>query len=167
MTKEHNIILNTVQIHQRIRRIAYQIYESNSDEKEVVIAGVIGNGYIFAEKLVAVLSEISDIKVRICLVTIDKKNPLNPITTSLSVDEYANKSLVLVDDVLNSGVTLSAALREVLNHSPKSIRTAVLANRDHHKFPIQANYVGISLATTLQENISYQVTDDQMSVWLG
>ena len=86
------------------------------------------------------------------------------------IDEEAYKiseQCILVDDVLNSGVTLSAALREVLNHSPKSIRTAVLANRDHHKFPIQANYVGISLATTLQENISYQVTDDQMSVWLG
>ena len=65
MTKEHNIILNSVQIHQRIKRIAYQIYENNSEEKEVVIAGIIGNGYIFAEKLVAVLSEISDIKVRI------------------------------------------------------------------------------------------------------
>jgi pyrimidine operon attenuation protein / uracil phosphoribosyltransferase len=79
----------------------------------------------------------------------------------------AGNPIILVDDVLNSGVTLAAALREILNYSPKSVRTAVLANRDHHKFPIQANYVGVSLATTLQENISYEVTDHQMSVWLS
>ena len=154
MTKEHNIILNTVQINQRIKRIAYQIYESNSDEKEVVIAGVIGNGYIFAEKLVAVLSEISDIKVRICLVTIDKKNPLNPITTSLSVDEYANKSLVLVDDVLNSGTTLIYGVKHFLDVPLQRFKTAVLVDRNHKKYPVKADFKGISLSTSMNEHVA-------------
>ena len=166
MTKNHNIILNTVQIHQRIRRIAYQIYESNSDEKEVIIAGVIGNGYIFAEKLVAVLSEISDIKVHICLVTIDKKNPLNPITTSLSVDEYANKSLVLVDDVLNSGTTLIYGVKHFLNVPLKRFKTAVLVDRNHKKYPVKADFKGVSLSTSIKEHVKIDFSKEDALAYL-
>ena len=166
MTKNHNIILNTVQIHQRIRRIAYQIYESNSDEKEVIIAGVIGNGYIFAEKLVAVLSEISDIKVHICLVTIDTKNPLNPITTSLSVDEYANKSLVLVDDVLNSGTTLIYGVKHFLNVPLQRFKTAVLVDRNHKKYPVKADFKGVSLSTSIKEHVKIDFSKEDALAYL-
>ena len=76
MITQGNIILDTIQINQKIRRIAYQIYESNSNEKEVVIVGIIGNGYIFAEKLVEILKEISTLKVTICQVNINKKKPV-------------------------------------------------------------------------------------------
>ena len=100
MTTENNILLNTVQINQKIKRIAYQIYESNSNEKEVIIAGIIGNGFIFAEKLVETLKEISPLNVIICKVNINKKEPLEPVSTSIEVNDYKNKSLVLVDDVL-------------------------------------------------------------------
>ena len=166
MTKEHNIILNSVQIHQRIKRIAYQIYESNSVEKEVVIAGIIGNGYIFAEKLVAVLSEISDIKVRICLVTIDKKNPLNPITTSLSVDEYANKSLVLVDDVLNSGTTLIYGVKHFLDVPLQRFKTAVLVDRNHKKYPVKADFKGVSLSTSIKEHVHIDFSKGEAVAYL-
>ena len=93
MTTESNIILNTVQVNQKIKRIAYQIYESNNNEKEVIIAGIIGNGFIFAEKLVETLKEISTLKATICQVNINKKKPLDSITTSLEVKDYKNKSL--------------------------------------------------------------------------
>ena len=81
MTTESNIILDNVQINQKIKRIAYQIFESNSNETEVIIAGIVGNGYIFAEKLVATLTEISNLQVTICEVTINKKKPLEPYLT--------------------------------------------------------------------------------------
>ena len=83
MTTTGNIILNHTQISQKIRRIAFQIYETNSSEKEVILAGIVGNGYLFAEKLVDALEEISSLNVTICKVNIDKKKPLNPIKTSL------------------------------------------------------------------------------------
>lgn len=166
MTKEHNIILNTVQINQRIKRIAYQIYESNSDEKEVVIAGIIGNGYIFAEKLVAVLSEISDIKVHICLVTIDKKNPLIPITTSLKVIEYKDKSLVLVDDVLNSGTTLIYGVKHFLDVPLKRFKTAVLVNRNHKKYPVKADFKGVSLSTSIKEHVKIDFSKEDALAYL-
>ncbi|MGE5943476.1 MAG: phosphoribosyltransferase family protein, partial [Flavobacteriales bacterium] len=106
MEVKNNIILNHDEINHKIRRIAFQIYEANVNEKEVVLAGIDSNGYIFAKKLKAVLQKISDIEVILCKVTIDKKSPWLDIKTSLSPEDYKNKSLVLVDDVLNSGTTL-------------------------------------------------------------
>ena len=166
MTKENNIILDTVQIDQKIKRIAYQIYESNSDEKEVVIAGISGNGYIFAEKLVKVLSEISDLKLTICLVNINKKNPLDIVTTTLAVDDYKNKSLVLVDDVLSSGNTLIYGVKHFLEVPLKRFKTAVLVNRNHKKYPVKADFKGVSLSTSIKEHVQIDFLEDESVAYL-
>lgn len=166
MIKEKNIILDTTQINQKIKRIAYQIYESNTDEKEVVIAGIVGNGYIFAEKLVSVLTEISDLKVSICLVNINKKNPLKPITTSLAVADYQNKSLVLADDVLNSGTTLIYGVKHFLEVPLKRFKTAVLVNRNHKKYPVKADFKGVSLSTSIKEHVQIDFSDDKSIAYL-
>ena len=109
-----NCILNHDEINHKVKRIAYQIYESNVNEQEVILAGIESNGYIFAEQLKAVLVEICDLNPVLCKVTIDKKNPTSPITTSLSKDAYTNKSLVLVDDVLNSSFQITRQPRNAL-----------------------------------------------------
>ena len=166
MTKENNIILDTVQIDQKIKRIAYQIYESNSDEKEVVIAGITGNGYIFAEKLVKVLSEISDLKLTICLVNINKKNPLDIVTTTLAVDDYKNKSLVLVDYVLSSGNTLIYGVKHFLEVPLKRFKTAVLVNRNHKKYPVKADFKGVSLSTSIKEHVQIDFLEDESVAYL-
>ena len=166
MTKENNIILDTVQIDQKIKRIAYQIYESNSDEKEVVIAGITGNGYIFAEKLVKVLSEISELKLTICLVNINKKNPLDIVTTTLAVDDYKNKSLVLVDDVLSSGNTLIYGVKHFLEVPLKRFKTAVLVNRNHKKYPVKADFKGVSLSTSIKEHVQIDFLEDESVAYL-
>ena len=101
-----NIILTNEEIIHKTKRISYQILETFVDEKEVVIAGIANSGYIFAQKIAEELSKISDLKVILCEVKINKQNPKDPITTSLAPSEYENKALVLVDDVLNSGSTL-------------------------------------------------------------
>ena len=87
----------------------------------------------------------------------DKRNPLNCIETSISQDDYKNKSLVLVDDVLNSGTTLMYAVKHFLNVPLKQFNTAVLVNRNHKKYPVKADFKGISLSTSLQEHISVEV----------
>jgi pyrimidine operon attenuation protein/uracil phosphoribosyltransferase len=167
MTTSGSIILNQVQISQKIRRIAYQIYETNSSEKEIILAGIVGNGYIFAEKLMEVLNEISPLNVIICKVIIDKKNPLNSITTSLNVDEYKNKSLVLVDDVLSSGTTLIYGIKHFLNVPLKKFKTAVLVNRNHKKYPVKADFKGISLSTSVKEHIQVEFSDEGTIAFLA
>ena len=154
MTVKNNVILNHDEIHHKIRRIAFQIYEANVNEKEVVIAGIDKNGYVLAKKLKIALQKISEINPILCKVQIDKKNPWLDIKTSIPTDDYKNKSLVLVDDVLNSGTTLIYGVKHFLNVPLKQFKTAVLVNRNHKKYPVKADFKGISLSTSLKEHVN-------------
>ncbi|MEE9349806.1 MAG: phosphoribosyltransferase family protein [Flavobacteriaceae bacterium] len=149
-----SIILTHNDIKHKTRRIAFQIYENNSNETEIILAGIASNGYLFAQNIQKILEEISDIKVILCKVNIDKKQPLGTVTTSLSNDDYKNKSLVLVDDVLNSGSTLIYVIKHFLEVRLKQFKTAVLVNRNHKKYPVKADFKGISLSTSMQEHIT-------------
>ncbi|RXR17697.1 phosphoribosyltransferase [Flavobacterium amnicola] len=149
----HNIILNHQEIEFKIKRIAFQIYETFIDENEIIIAGINGNGSIFAEKIAAVLQTISPIKVILCDVIIDKRNPKNPISTSIPAEKYQDKGLILVDDVLNSGTTLIYGVKHFLEVPLKKFKTAVLVDRNHKKYPIKADFKGISLSTSLLEHV--------------
>ena len=151
---ESSIILTHKQINNKTRRIAYQIYEDNCKETVIIIAGINGNGYIFAQKITTILKEISDLKVILCEVVIDKKNPLGKISTSLKSEDYTNKPLILVDDVLNSGTTLIYGIKHFLEVPLKRFNTAVLVNRNHKKFPVKADYKGISLSTSMHEHVN-------------
>ena len=153
MVESKNTILNHQQIQHKIRRIAYQIYESNVNEHEVILAGIESNGYLLAKKIKSSLDDISDIKSNLCKVIIDKRHPLSEIKTSLSVEEYANKSIVLIDDVLNSGSTLIYGVKHFLNVPLKQFKTVVLVNRNHKKYPVKADFKGISLSTSLHEHV--------------
>jgi len=166
MTTESNIILDTIQINQKIKRIAYQIYENNTTEKEVIIAGSVGNGYVFAEKLVAALKEISSLNVIICQVNINKKKPLEKVSTSLAISEYKNKSLVLVDDVLNSGTTLIYGVKHFLEVPLKRFKTAVLVNRNHKKYPVKADFKGVSLSTSIKEHVQVIFSEKESNAYL-
>ncbi len=148
------IILNKIQITHKIKRIAYQIYENNVNEEEVIIAGIFENGYLFARKLKTAVENISSIKVTLCKVEIDKKKPTNSIQTSLKPEDYKNKSLLLVDDVLHSGTTLIYGVKHFLEVPLKQFKTAVLVDRNHKKYPIKADFKGISLSTSLNENVA-------------
>lgn len=151
-----NIILNHTEIAHKTTRIAYQIYETFVDENEIVIAGISKNGFIFSEKIAEELKKISPIKVILCEVYINKKNPLLPISTSISRAEYENKGLVLVDDVLNSGTTLIYGVKHFLDVPLKKFKTAVLVDRNHKKYPVKADFKGISLSTSLHEHIQVE-----------
>ncbi|CAM1354394.1 MULTISPECIES: phosphoribosyltransferase domain-containing protein [Tenacibaculum] len=167
METKNNIILNNVQIEQKIKRIAYQIYESNSNEKEIVIAGITLNGFLFAKKLATALSKISSIEVLLCEVSINKKKPINSVTTSLTSNEYKNKALVLVDDVLNSGTTLIYGVNHFLQVPLKRFKTAVLVNRNHKKYPVKADFKGISLSTSIKEHVVVEFKDNETIAYLS
>lgn len=148
-----NIILNNQEIEHKITRIAYQIYETFVDEEVIVIAGIANNGFVFAKKIASALEKISTLKVSLCEVFIDKQNPTSPITTSLKKEDYQDKGLVLVDDVLNSGTTLVYGVRHFLDVPLAKFKTAVLVDRNHKKYPVKADFKGISLSTSLLEHV--------------
>jgi pyrimidine operon attenuation protein / uracil phosphoribosyltransferase len=166
MTTLNNTILTASEIDQKLTRIAYQIYEANVNESEIILAGIEANGYILAKKLKIKLTKISPIKPLLCKVIIDKKNPLNAIKTSIKAEEYTNKSIVLIDDVLNSGSTLIYGVKHFLDVPLKQFKTAVLVNRNHKKFPVKADYKGISLSTSLNEHVQVDLSNKDWKAYL-
>lgn len=164
---EHRILTHQ-QIQHKIRRIAYQIYEANVEEKKLIIAGIDGGGLQFAKKIQAVLKKIMQAEVVLCKVMMNKKDPLESgVTTSLPVEEYENSSVVLVDDVLNSGTTLIYGVHHFLRTPLKQLKTAVLVNRNHKKYPVKADYKGISLSTSLHEHIHVEFKAKSDTVFLA
>ena len=162
-----NQILQHAEVEHKIRRIAYQIYEANVNEKVLVIAGITGGGQLFAKKLQQLLSDITDAEILACEVIINKDNPLAaPITTSLSAEQIKGKSVVLVDDVLNSGTTLIYGVLHFLQIPVKQLKTAVMVNRNHKKYPVKADFKGISLSTSLQEHVQVDLKGKKFGVYL-
>jgi|TARA_B100000497_G_scaffold25105_1_gene29568 pyrimidine operon attenuation protein/uracil phosphoribosyltransferase len=159
-------LLNHDEINLKLDRMAWQILESHVKSNLIILVGLIDRGATLAEKLKNIIEKHSDTKVILSPIDLDKSSPLNSKITMDNSNVLKDNPVVLVDDVLNSGVTLAAALKEVLKYMPKSVMTAVLANRAHHKFPIQANFVGLSLSTTLKDHILYEEKDGKMSVYL-
>jgi pyrimidine operon attenuation protein/uracil phosphoribosyltransferase len=163
----HNKIVTHEEIQHKIKRIAYQIYEANVDEQEIIIAGIEGGGLNFAKRLEKVLTVITSAKIIICKVSMDKNNPLSTgVKTSIQESEYANKSIVLVDDVLNSGTTLIYGVHHFLRVPLKQLKTAVLVNRNHKKYPVKADYKGISLSTSLQEKVMVAFKEKDDGIYL-
>ena len=105
------------------------------------------------------MKTISTLKVSLCEVQINKLNPQFPVHTSLTKEQYTNKGLVIVDDVLNSGTTLIYAVRHFLDVPLTKFKTAVLVDRNHKKYPVKADFKGISLSTSSLEHV--QVVFDE------
>ncbi len=149
----HKTILNHNDIENKIQRIAYQVYEATVSEQEIIIIGIKENGYLLAKKLVKSVAKISDKKTTLGAITLNKKNCINTVKIDLEEAVYQNKSIIVVDDVLHTGSTLTYAVMEVLKTNVKQIKTVVLVDRNHKKFPIKADFKGISLSTSMNENV--------------
>ena len=160
-------ILDQAQIKQKIDRIAYQILEDCFDEKEIIIAGIASRGYVFAQKLEKVLRKISKIKCTLVEITLDKDSNNLVASTNIPISKCKNKTIILVDDVLNSGRTLLYGLSVFLNTPTKKIRTAVLVDRSHKLFPISTDYAGYTISTVSQEHISVVFDKNKEAVYLS
>jgi pyrimidine operon attenuation protein / uracil phosphoribosyltransferase len=161
MTTEKNYILSADVAEKKLRRMAYEILENNIGESHVILAGIRQNGYVMARKLMALLKEISDKSIQLIGLSLDKKHP-STIAIDTLVD-FNDKVVIIVDDVTNSGKTLLYALKPFLQHYPKKIQILVMVERSYKKYPVQADYVGLSLSTTLQEHIYVEVEGDRIT----
>ena len=150
--------MNSTQVNQRLNRLAWQVYEQCSDEKEIVIAGIAQNGYRLAEKICSIVETISGIRTHLVEMKINKENPREePLVSGGDEKFFTDKKIILVDDVSKSGRTLMYGVKFFLDFQVKSIHTLVLVDRDHNRYPVKTNFVGLSLATTLQEHISVEL----------
>ena len=160
-----NCIMTAETIKRSIRRMAFQVAENNADESGIIIAGVVGNGRMLAAKLMAELKPMIGTTIESINIDLNKKEPLN--AAIINHQDFSGKVIIVVDDVSNTGKTLLYALKPFLNFQPKKIQTLVLVERSHKLFAVQPDYVGLSVATTLQEHISVETEGDEITgVWL-
>ena len=159
-------ILENTQILNKIKRISLQIIESNLNSSKIIICGIEKNGALLAQKICAELNHITKKNIIFCKIKINKSNPTENIQLSINKDVCENQSIVIVDDVLNSGKTLIYAVKHFLDIEVKSIKTAVLVNRSHKKFPISADFKGINLSSSLQNHVDVVFTNDKIEGFL-
>jgi pyrimidine operon attenuation protein / uracil phosphoribosyltransferase len=154
MTAEKSLILDAVQVTQKIRRMTYEIYEHNFKEKNIVIAGIEGPGYVLAKMLVKEIEQISPIKAKLVKVDLDKSAPQQTeVQLDCDVKSLQKKCIILVDDVLNTGRTFAYGMKPFLDIEVKKIEIAVLVNRSHTLFPVYPQYTGYELSTTIRDHV--------------
>ena len=154
VTDEKSLVLDHHQVNQKIRRMAFEIYENNFKEKSLILAGIDGLGYVFAQLLAKEIETISPLKVTIAKVSLDKMAPQqHDVTIDVEAKELKKKCIILIDDVLNTGRTLMYGLKPFLDLEVKKIEVAVLVNRSHTLYPILPQYNGYQLSTTFSDHV--------------
>lgn len=162
---EKNSILEKEVIKRKLRRMALEIAEANFDEKEIIIAAINGNGEVLARQLEAELRSVAGFSCTWVVVKMDKKNPGD--ATLEPAADLNHKVVLLVDDVANTGRTMFYALQPIMQYTPRKLQTVALVERSHKLFPIQTDFAGLSLATTLQAYIEVETKDDELhAAWL-
>jgi len=161
MSDQKKYILSKEVVEKKLRRMAFEILENNIDEKEIILAGIRESGRVVAKVIQKMLGEISAIKTELITITLDKSEPTN-VSLSKAFD-FNGKVIVVIDDVSNSGKTLLYALKPFIVSHPKKIQTLVLVERTHTSFPVRPDYVGLSIATTLQEHIFVEVKGEEVT----
>jgi pyrimidine operon attenuation protein/uracil phosphoribosyltransferase len=159
-TKKRTILSKEV-AERKLRRMAYEILEENSGEKEIILAGIRDNGSLLAQMIRNMLSEISSFHTELIHLSLDKKMP-GDVLLSNQLD-FTNKVIIVIDDVSNSGKTLLYAIKPFLNFYPKKIQTLVLVERSYTAFPVRPDFVGLSVATTLEEHIVVEIAGNEVA----
>jgi len=155
------LLLNTNQIQQKTKRLAIEILEENYGEREIILAGINTTGTRFANRLKVELEQLCRSKIRLTTIHLNPANPLSgDITIDLPAKKLQNKLILVIDDVANTGRTLYYAMKPLMEVLPKKVEVVVLVNRKHKSFPVKTDYVGMSLATTMQENIKVKMGED-------
>lgn len=161
------VILKHQEIHQKITRLAYQILEQCTEQEKIFIGGIQGNGFLLATHLKSVIDSYGSLNTQLFEIEINKDEPwASPIGLSIPESDLKHGYIVLVDDVINSGKTMQYALIKFLQQATHSIKTLVLVDRQHRRYPIKADFVGLSLSTTLKNRVEVDLVSEEHYAFL-
>jgi len=165
--EKENIILTNFDIEKKIERISLQILENNSSEEKIVFFGISDNGIIIAKKIIQLLDKNSNLKLELFKGSIKKSKKIYSIEYEETFD-INDTSILVVDDISQSGKTLQLAISDLFKFNPKKIQTIVIVNRDQTLFPVKIDYSGISLSTSVNEHVSFiKDKNDKVTVYLS
>ena len=149
-------ILSEDKIQRILKRMSIQIFENNSGVSKIVLVGINGQGFRMALRLQKIFESIDGMPLTCDLaeLIIDKKNPTGgKISLSIDLDQLNDQTVVLIDDVMNTGRTQAYGIKFLLRAAIKKLETAILVDRRHKLFPVSTNYCGLALSTTLEEHV--------------
>lgn len=155
-------ILDYQKIIRIVKRLSFQIFEKNHNQSEIFLIGIHKNGYKLSKLIQQELQKISDKKIHLCCLKINKKEPFKKIEFDTDLSKINNKAIVLIDDVLNSGKTLIYCTKFLLDVPISNFNTAVLIDRNHKKFPIKADIKGISVSTSIEQRINLVIENNKL-----
>lgn len=168
MDNSKTLLLNKSQIQAKLNRMVHEIHELCYDEKEIIFCGIApGNGNKIAKRIAEQLIANSNITPIISTIEINKEDPLSsPIQLDLDAAQYEGKTIVIIDDVSNSGKTLMYAVKHFMDKHIKSILPLVLVDRDHSRYPVKTRFVGLTVSTTTHDHIHVEMNDNEEAVYL-
>jgi pyrimidine operon attenuation protein/uracil phosphoribosyltransferase len=160
-------ILTKEEIGRAITRIAHEIVEKNKGVNELAIVGIRTRGYIMAERIARVISELYGSKLDVGALDITfYRDDLSlvseqPVVHNTEIDfDIEGKNIILIDDVLYTGRTIRCALDALMDFGrPRTIQLAVLVDRGHRELPIRADYVGKNLPTSQKELVQVRLEE--------
>ena len=158
--------MNSKRINDCAHRISYQIVESSMNKKEIVLIGIKNNGFIFAKKIHEFLKKITDQKIELLSVEINKKNPHESITLKNQFNNINNSSVILIEYIKVLPVFSTSSIKFLLNYKIDQLKTAVLIDRNHKDFPVKADFKGLSLSTTMNEHVEVVLKKNNEGVYL-
>ena len=169
MTTPSDIILDQKKISRALTRIAHEILEHNSGAETLVIIGILTRGAYLAQRIARIVGDLEGVKVPVGLMDIglyrdDVHSKLEqPIVQRTDIlFPVANKNIILVDDVLYTGRTIRAALDQIVDFGrPRTVQLAVLVDRGHRELPIKADFVGVNIPTSRNDQVVLEVVEKE------
>ena len=159
-----NLIFNNKDIHNKIKRISLEVYEEVFNDKKLTVFGISKNGYEIAKKIKNFLEEYTNLEINIYKIDILKSNEIK-IEEKYEIN---NSTVLLVDDVMQSGKTLQFVISNLIKFNPSKIKTSVIVNRDQTLFPVKVDFSGVKLSTSVNEHVDFIVDDKkEFSVFLS
>ncbi len=152
-----------------LARIAHEILERNRGVEELALVGIRTRGVPIAKRLAKAIHEINghDIPTGALDITLYRDDLMRhavgpqPLVRRTEIPfSIDDKKILLVDDVLYTGLTIRAALDALIDFvRPKAIQLIVLEDRGHRELPIKADYVGKNLPTSLSQSVQVHLLE--------
>lgn len=167
VNSEARVVMDAADITRALTRIAHHVIESERGTQNLLVLGIPTRGVPLAHRLAGILGQADGHEVAVGELDVTmyrddlRTNPTRAVgRTRIPGSTVDGRTVLLVDDVLYSGRTVSAALDALSDLGrPAVVRLAVLVDRGHRELPIRADYVGKDLPTAGDERVHVRVAE--------
>jgi pyrimidine operon attenuation protein / uracil phosphoribosyltransferase len=158
-------ILNNDAIRLKILRLAHSLSEGLVKGSPLTLFGISGNGIILARMVGEQLQGLGVNEIAVHELHIQKSNPYS-IPPDMDSAYIENRDIVVIDDVLNTGLTMMYALSWCMSLKPRTMKCLVLVDRDFKRFPVHPELVGLRLHTPKGAHVEVSLDGDDSAAWL-